>query len=148
MPWSWYLKKSSKLIGVHWLGLKLFGIIVWKLLIIETFFQWKLNKIKTENFIGVLGRSWRYWKALNKSNLIKFISEFLELRCGRYWFFNGFKRKHQSSLQCVHNVKFQNFQFRKCEKQRILGPTKLGYTIYEPFILKIKAMEIYYGPSY
>jgi len=66
-----------------------------------------------------LGCSWCYWKSLSKSNLIKFISQFLELRCGRYWFLNGFRRKHQLSFQCVHNVKFQNFQFRKCEKQRM-----------------------------
>jgi hypothetical protein len=29
--------------------------MVWKLLIIEAFFKRKLNKIKTENCIGVLG---------------------------------------------------------------------------------------------
>jgi hypothetical protein len=44
--------------GVHTLGLRLFGATVWKLLIIEPFSQWKLNKIKTETvlkFGGILG---------------------------------------------------------------------------------------------
>jgi hypothetical protein len=40
---------------VHQLGLKLFEVKVWKLLIIESFFQSKLNKIKTENYIEVWG---------------------------------------------------------------------------------------------
>jgi hypothetical protein len=31
----------------------MFGAIVWKLLIIEPFSQLKLNKIKTENCIGI-----------------------------------------------------------------------------------------------
>jgi hypothetical protein len=35
------------------LSMGLFGAIVWKLLIIEPFFQWKLNKIETEKCIGV-----------------------------------------------------------------------------------------------
>jgi hypothetical protein len=45
-------------VGVHRLGLRLFGATVWKLLIIEPFFQWKLNKIETEivwEFGGILG---------------------------------------------------------------------------------------------
>jgi hypothetical protein len=43
---------------VHRLGLRLFGATVWKLLIIEPFFQWKLNKIGTETvfeFGGIQG---------------------------------------------------------------------------------------------
>jgi hypothetical protein len=35
--------KSSQLVGVHQLGLKLFGSMVWKLLIIEPFSQWNLG---------------------------------------------------------------------------------------------------------
>jgi hypothetical protein len=31
----------------------LFGAMVWKLLIIEPFFQGKLNKIEIENYIGI-----------------------------------------------------------------------------------------------
>jgi hypothetical protein len=34
------------------LGLRLFGAMVWKLLIIEPFSQGKLNKIEIENCIG------------------------------------------------------------------------------------------------
>ncbi len=40
--------ESSQWVGVHWLGLRLFGATVWKLLIVELFSQQKLNKIKTE----------------------------------------------------------------------------------------------------
>ncbi len=52
--------ESSQWVGVHWLGfgLRLFGATVWKLLIIEAFSQWKLNKMKTENCIGIWGSSW------------------------------------------------------------------------------------------
>jgi len=39
---------------VHWLGLRLFGATMWKLLVIEPFSQWKLNKIETENLKTVL----------------------------------------------------------------------------------------------
>jgi hypothetical protein len=45
--------ESSQWVGVHWLGLRLFGAMVWKLLIIESFSQWKLNKIAIENFIRI-----------------------------------------------------------------------------------------------
>jgi hypothetical protein len=34
-----------------------FGATVWKLLIIEPFSQWKLNKIESENPIGIWGCS-------------------------------------------------------------------------------------------
>jgi hypothetical protein len=83
---------------VHWLGLRLFGTPVRKLLIIEPFSQWKLNKIKIENCIGIWGCYWHCWKALSRamrsfkpqSDLIKVISQFSKLRCGRCWFFSGF----------------------------------------------------------
>jgi hypothetical protein len=45
--------ESSGWVGVHQLGLRLFGAMGWKLLIIEPFSQWKLNKIDIENFIYV-----------------------------------------------------------------------------------------------
>jgi len=95
-PWRFKLQtillvssESSWWVGVHWLGLGLFGATMWKILITEPFSQWKLNKIETENCIGIWGCSWCCWKALGESDLIEFISHFLELRCGRYWFLSG-----------------------------------------------------------
>jgi hypothetical protein len=127
---SWYLWKAIEWLGSHPLGLRLFGAMVWKLSIIESFFQWKLNKLQTENCIGILRCSWCCWKVISKSDLIEFISQFSKLRClGGYWFFNrfcywkfkqiakiGFGRKHQLSPECVHILEFRNFQFWKSEK--------------------------------
>jgi hypothetical protein len=45
------------MIGVQPLGLRLFWALVWKLLIIEPFLQWKLNKIEMQNCIGIWGCS-------------------------------------------------------------------------------------------
>jgi hypothetical protein len=104
------------------LSLKLFGTMVWKLLIIEPFSQWKLNKIKIENFIGIWKHSWCSWKALQKPGLIEFISKKSELSCWRYWFLSefccwkfkqiakiGFGRKNQLTPQYVHTAKkFKN----------------------------------------
>jgi hypothetical protein len=114
---------------VHQLGLRVFGATMWKLLIIEPFSQQKLNKIETENCIGISGCSWCCWKALGELDLIEFVSQFSKLRCGRYSFFNGFNVfkqiqtnckswvwNNQLSPECVHITKFKNFQFRKCEK--------------------------------
>ncbi len=42
--------KNSWWVGVHQVGLRLFGAMVWKLVIIESFFQWKLNNIKNRNW--------------------------------------------------------------------------------------------------
>jgi hypothetical protein len=39
----------------HQLGLRVFGIMVWKLLIVEPFFPWKLNEFETKNCIGIWG---------------------------------------------------------------------------------------------
>jgi hypothetical protein len=82
--------ESYQWVRMHWLGLRLFGAMVWKLLIIEAFLQWKLNTNKNENHIGIWGCSWCCWKAVDESDLIEFISQFSELRCERYWFLNGF----------------------------------------------------------
>jgi len=107
--------ESCQWVGVHWFGLRFFGAMVWKLLIIEPFSPWKLNKIETENYIGIWRSSWCCWKALDESDLIEFISQFSELRCKRYWFSNkfccwklkqitkiGFRWKNHLSPQCVH----------------------------------------------
>jgi hypothetical protein len=88
--------------------------MVWKLLIIESFFQSKLNKIKIKNYIKIWGRFSCCLKALCKSYLIIFISKFSELLV-RYWFLNvcyckkfkqiakiWFGRKNMLSSQCVH----------------------------------------------
>jgi hypothetical protein len=98
-----------------WLGLRLFGATMWKLLIIEPFSWWKLDKIEIEKCIRIWGHSWCFWKALGESNSIEFISQFSELRCRRYCFLSGFfcwkfkqitkirfGRKNQLSPQCVH----------------------------------------------
>jgi hypothetical protein len=82
--------ESSWWVGVHWLGLRLFGAMVWKVLIIEPFTQWKWIKIETENCIGIWGCSWCWQKPLSKSDLTEFISQFSELSCERYWFLSGF----------------------------------------------------------
>jgi hypothetical protein len=117
-------------VWVHWLALRLFGAMVWKLLIIEPFSQWKLNKIKTENCIRIWGAFWCCWKALIEPDLIKFISQFSELRCRRYWHLSGFccwkfkqiaknwvwKEKVVEPSMCSHIAEFRNFQFWKCEK--------------------------------
>ncbi len=79
--------ESSWWIGVHWFGLRFFGVIVWKLLIIKPYSQWKLNKRKTKLYWN-LG-TFLVLETLNESNLIKFISQFSKLRGGR-WFFSGF----------------------------------------------------------
>jgi hypothetical protein len=41
--------------GVHQLGLRLFGIMTWKLLIIEPFSPCKLNEFETKICIGIWG---------------------------------------------------------------------------------------------
>ncbi len=114
----------NRWVGVHQLGLRLFGVTVWKFIDywIISFCEWKLNKTETEDCIGIWGCSWCCWKAFNESDLIEFISQFSELRCERYWIFsgfccwkfkqsskNGFGRKNQLSPQCVHIAKFINF---------------------------------------
>jgi len=118
MPCSWYLQKARHDIvrgALMWFetvwicGVE--AIDYWTI-----FFPWKLNKIETEkNFIGTWGCCWCCWKALDKSDLIVFISQFSELRCERYWFLSefcciwkskqiakiGFGRKIQLSPPCV-----------------------------------------------
>jgi len=116
--------ESSWWVGVHWLGLGLFGATVWKLLIIEPFSQWKRSKIETENCIGIWGCFWWcWWKALSQSDLIEFISQFSELRCQRYWFLSG--------LCC--------WKFNKLQKLGLGGKISwpLNCQIYKVLILKM-----------
>jgi hypothetical protein len=58
---------------VHRLGLRLFGAMVWRLLIIEPFFNENLQKSKKQKQIGIWGHSC-CWKYLGESNLLEFIS--------------------------------------------------------------------------
>jgi hypothetical protein len=107
--WWWWVR-------VHRLGLRLCGAIVCKLLINEFLFQQILNKIKTEFCVGIWGRSWCCWKALNRSNLIDFISQNFRPKVWKILIFEwilllkitkkitkiGFGRKNQLNPQCVH----------------------------------------------
>jgi hypothetical protein len=65
-------------VEVHQHGWRLFRAMVWRLLIIESFSQWKLNKIKMKNCTEIWGHSWCCWKALEESDLIEFNSQFSE----------------------------------------------------------------------
>ncbi len=56
---------------------------MWKLLIIAPFFESNLNKIETENGIRICVYYWCRWEAFGKLDLIEFVSQFSELRCGR-----------------------------------------------------------------
>jgi hypothetical protein len=130
--------ESSWCVGVHWFGLRLFEVSMCKLLIIEPFFQWKLNKIENKSCIGICGCSWCCGKACSKSDLIEFISQILELRCRRYWFFSdffcwkfkqitkfGFGRKNQLNPQFVDMIKFRKKLILKMWKIKnvfTLGP--------------------------
>ncbi len=110
------MSKGASTWSQHWLDLRLFGATVWKLLIIEPFSQWKLNKIETENCTGIWGHSCvlldRPWQFRFSR---AYFSLFSELRCGRYLFLSGFYCwkfkeitkiefgwKNQLSSQCVH----------------------------------------------
>jgi hypothetical protein len=114
-PKFWFEDCLELQCGSYWL-LNDFSL---RHLIVEWFSQWKLNKIKTNICIGIWECSWCCWKALSKSDLIELISQFSELRCGRYWFLSGFcfwkfkkigfRRKNQSSPQFIHIDEFRNF---------------------------------------
>jgi len=86
---------------------------------IEAFSQWKLNKIKTENCVlelgSVLGKLLEspWWVRFNRV----YISQFSELRCGRYWFLSGFccwKFKQIAKTYVLEGKK--KIQCWKCEK--------------------------------
>jgi hypothetical protein len=81
---------------------------------VESFFQWKSNKIETKNGTGIWKCPW--WVRFNR-----LISQFSELRCGRYYFLRwfccwkfkqiakiGFGKQNQLSPQCVHIAESKN----------------------------------------
>ncbi len=124
--------ESSQWIVVHWLGLKLFGAMVWKLLIIEPFSQWKLNKFETKKCIGIWGGGFGvlespWWVAFNGVSFTIFRAKvwhivFLNGFC--CWKFKkiakiGFWKKNQLSPECVHT----------CPNDT--GYTSMGYTSLE-----------------
>jgi hypothetical protein len=107
------------------------------------FFNENKIKLKLKKLLEFGGNSWCPWEALDKSDLIEFISQFSELRCGVWsgcccWKFKkvakiGFRRKNQVSCQCVHFVEFRNFQLWKCEKIKNvfrLGPKAQATIVY------------------
>jgi hypothetical protein len=91
--------ESFWLVLLHQLCLRLFGATMWKLLIIEPFFQWKLIKIETENCIRMWGHSWCCWKDFNERDSTKFISQFSKAKVWRYWFWVGFVAENSNKLQ-------------------------------------------------
>ncbi len=127
------LESSQWVYGVHWLCLRLFGALLWNLLIIEPFFfsQWKINKIETEkNYIGNWGHAWWYWKALKQ---VRFNRVYFTIFRAKVWKMLIFEcsllqeiptncknmdleRKISWALNMFYIAKFRNFQFWKCEK--------------------------------
>jgi hypothetical protein len=148
--------KKLRWVGVHRFGLKLFGTMVWKLLIIELLFQWESNQIKTENCIGNWGHSWCSWKTLGESNLIDFVLQFSKLKSGKYWFFNGFccrkfkqlilkfgfGRKNWLNPQCVHTwVIDTSYTSIRWKKKTMLSKKWLIIIWYELLIDEIRSID-------
>jgi hypothetical protein len=115
--------ESSQWVRVHWLGLQsvssydVEAIDYWIIFSMKTKLNWNWNLYWSWGVLCVVG------KPSGKSNLIKFISQFSELRHERYGFLSEiccwkFKPipKIQLCRQCVHIVEFRNFEFSKCEK--------------------------------
>ncbi len=111
------------------------------IVIIEPFFSMKtINRIVTENCIGIWGRSWCFlerplwlWVRFNKIEFTftifrakvwkTLILEWILLveiqTIWKIWVWHG-------TIWCVHIAEFRNFQFWKCEKLKnvfTLGPT-------------------------
>ncbi len=85
---SWYLWKVLNELGCT--------NLVWNCLELpcgEAIDYWtifSINKLETENYIGIWKHSWCCWKGLSESDLIKLFSQFSKLRYRRYWFWSGF----------------------------------------------------------
>jgi hypothetical protein len=99
---------------------------MWKLLIIEPFFQWKRRKIETEKIVGIWGR---FVMSLGSPRQVRFNRVYFIIFRAKVWVSEwmlllkiqkiakiGFRRKNQLSCQCVHFAEFRNFQLWKCEK--------------------------------
>jgi hypothetical protein len=107
--------KSPRWVGVHRLGLRLFGAMVWKLLIVESFSQWILNKIETQNYleiwVALLESPWwigfnrvyfTIFKAKGGVEDIHFLMDFVAENSNKLQKI-GFGTKNQLNPQCVHN---------------------------------------------
>ncbi len=175
---SWWVgsnpnhKSSHCLLAIFGKLLMSRGVVTWWFATLWSYgveaINWLLNHFLNENYMNLKlktlwnfgGHSWCCWKALCESDLIEFVSQFSELRCGRYWFLNGFccwkfkqiaklngfGRKNQLSPQCVHLAKFRNFQSWKCENSRLcshLGPAaqatliRLKWVYFEDCIVQL-----------
>ncbi len=107
--------ESSWWVRVQQLGLRLFGAMMWKLLIIEPFCEWKLNKIKTESSIDI----WGVLDVKESHRQVGFNRVYFTIFRAKVWKILtfewilllknsnksqklGFRRKNQLSSQCVH----------------------------------------------
>jgi len=96
--------------------------------LLNHFFNEKEEKLKLKKLLEFGGNSWCPWEALDKSDLIEFISQFSELRCAFWsgrscWKFKkiakiGFKRKNPLSCQCVHFAEFKRISIMKMWKNK------------------------------
>jgi hypothetical protein len=88
---SW--ESSRWVVWVQWLGLRLFGATGWKILIIGSFSQWKskIKKLKQKSVLEFGGILDVVGKPLPSKDLVKFISQFSELRLWKIFnFLSGF----------------------------------------------------------
>jgi len=109
---------------------RMFGAIVWNLLIIEPFFLWIKKKTKIENYIGIWVHSWDYWKALTKFDLVKLILWFWDLKCEQYYKIHGgyvLLSKIQTNWKKRFGRKTQLNAFK-------LGPMTLGTLVFNEFL--------------
>ncbi len=94
-PWCFIctlgvFRRLSMRVGVHWFGLRLFGATCGSCWLWNHFLNEKSIKLKLTIVMEFGGCSRCCWKALREVDLIEFISQFSEVRCGRYWLLSGF----------------------------------------------------------